>query len=183
MTNNNNSNHEVRLVDPTLDPIETALDRLAHAERGAAPAGLNGRLLAAVSREMTAPVVAGRLVIGEARGWSRSATIRLAASIALLAALGTAWLAMRPTSGVGSGGSEPIAGETVPTEPTVLAEIPSASLDALAGMVLASASDDSIGTEIDLLMADATRVGDAWVSPAAEWSADSDNVAGSGGAL
>jgi hypothetical protein len=179
---NNSSNPEVRLVDPTLEPIEAGLDRLAHAERSAAPAGLNGRLLAAVSREMTAPVVVRQLVIREAPVWSRSA-IRLAASIAILAAIGSAWLALRPASGAGTGGNEPVAKGTAPAEPTVAAEIPSASLDALAGMVLASSSDDSIGAEIDLLMADATRVGDAWVSPAAEWSADSDNAASSGGAM
>jgi hypothetical protein len=67
-----------------LRPIESALDELARAERGSAPAGLEDRIAAATADQLLAPTPLRITVVSRTSSFAR---LRIAAGVLLVGAL------------------------------------------------------------------------------------------------
>ncbi|MDX2016365.1 MAG: hypothetical protein SFY95_01840 [Planctomycetota bacterium] len=128
-----------------LRSLDAALASLAEADRAAAPADLEARVFAA-TRESLIPAPLPITHSGQpGRVSTRFFTpMRLAAGLALAASLGAAILASRSGPAM-----------STHTDP-IIAQQPALSADSLDTLfAIAKGSDDAIGTEIDLIAADA----------------------------
>lgn len=159
-TSSTNTGHDEHFasLDAELRAVHAALDRDAAARAGEPDAeferrvavGSFGGMLANASEPT--PVVAGRI------GGGFVNARRLAAAIAILAAAGAAWVALKPSKITLPPDHHPIAtgpnATTTGEDSTALAAGDSAD-DWIA---IATTMDDGTGAEIDALFADTVRV-------------------------
>jgi hypothetical protein len=127
-----------------LVAIVGALDRLGAADREGAPAGLEDHILQSSRAALLAPSAphladAAQPEIKVRRHWTSRPGLRLAASVAIVAALGATWLAQRHPAG--SRGDSTLARD----------------VDSV--MLATSLFDNGLGEEIDLLYADTDAAG------------------------
>ena len=104
--------------DRTLAALSAALDALGERDRRSAPAGLAARIADATAADLRAGAsgsdVGGLRIDAASTAARRSfgpTSLRLAAAIALVGAVGAAWLAQRAPTGVQSGAIAAAVGE------------------------------------------------------------------------
>lgn len=152
MTNRPNTPNDPVLMNLSPDPaLERMLDALADQE--SASPGLEDR----VERATLPVLLASRTSIGDgdtipfpSRGASTRG-LRLAAAVAIVASVGAAYLALRPTH---HASSEPILAQSDPASASIESEAE------LANAIL-TALDDGTSEQIDLLYSDTARLHDS----------------------
>ncbi len=164
-----NQNNEPQAVDAEVTWMSGELDRLAAADRSAAPAGLESRIFESTLESFRmgeAPVV---YTFATRPQWT-GRLMRIAAMVVVVGAVGLAWWATRPPVLPGSSGGDPIAlrGGTV-KEGDAAGEVASAAVDEFFA-VLASGGD-TLASEIESLHSEAQRVSDSISAPSpGSWS-------------